>query len=113
MFLLQLKSMSICISSYIMLSKIENSVIHKTINVLCMLYVAGFDFMDPPPLQTLVGAMESLYTLGALDDEGKYSNTKAAPCSIRTFLIIRFTIYLTSTKKACSPAWEGKWRNSR
>jgi ATP-dependent RNA helicase DHX8/PRP22 len=30
----------------------------------------GFDFMDPPPLQTLVGAMESLYSLGALDDEG-------------------------------------------
>eukprot|EP01035_Chromulina_nebulosa_P020626 gene20626-26743_t len=30
----------------------------------------GFDFMDPPPLQTMVGAMESLYTLGALDEEG-------------------------------------------
>eukprot|EP01041_Mallomonas_annulata_P002732 gene2732-5380_t len=30
----------------------------------------GFDFMDPPPIQTMVGAMESLYTLGALDDEG-------------------------------------------
>jgi ATP-dependent RNA helicase DHX8/PRP22 len=30
----------------------------------------GFDFMDPPPIQTLVGAMESLYTQGALDDEG-------------------------------------------
>lgn len=30
----------------------------------------GFDFMDPPPLQTLVGAMESLFSLGALDEEG-------------------------------------------
>ena len=30
----------------------------------------GFDFMDPPPVTTLVNAMESLYTLGALDDEG-------------------------------------------
>lgn len=30
----------------------------------------GFDFMDPPPVQTLVGAMEALYTQGALDDEG-------------------------------------------
>lgn len=30
----------------------------------------GFDFMDPPPIQTLVGAMENLFTLGALDDEG-------------------------------------------
>jgi ATP-dependent RNA helicase DHX8/PRP22 len=30
----------------------------------------GFDFMDPPPVATLIGAMESLYGLGALDDEG-------------------------------------------
>lgn len=30
----------------------------------------GFDFMDPPPVQTLVGALESLYHHGALDDEG-------------------------------------------
>jgi len=30
----------------------------------------GFDFMDPPPVQTLVTAMEALYVQGALDDEG-------------------------------------------
>lgn len=30
----------------------------------------NFDFMDPPPIQTLISAMEALYTLGALDDEG-------------------------------------------
>jgi ATP-dependent RNA helicase DHX8/PRP22 len=30
----------------------------------------GFDFMDPPPPQTLISAMEQLYALGALDDEG-------------------------------------------
>ena len=30
----------------------------------------GFDFMDPPPLATMVGAMQSLFSLGALDDEG-------------------------------------------
>lgn len=30
----------------------------------------GFDFMDAPPIQTLINAMESLWTLGALDDEG-------------------------------------------
>ena len=29
-----------------------------------------FDFMDPPPVQTLVAALENLYALGALDDEG-------------------------------------------
>lgn len=29
-----------------------------------------FDFMDPPPVQTLITALENLYSLGALDDEG-------------------------------------------
>jgi ATP-dependent RNA helicase DHX8/PRP22 len=30
----------------------------------------SFDFMDAPPVQTLVTALEELYGLGALDDEG-------------------------------------------
>ncbi|CAN6452534.1 unnamed protein product [Victoria cruziana] len=30
----------------------------------------SFDFMDPPPPQALVSAMEQLYSLGALDEEG-------------------------------------------
>jgi len=30
----------------------------------------SFDFMDSPPVQTLINAMENLWTLGALDDEG-------------------------------------------
>lgn len=30
----------------------------------------GFDFMDPPPAESMVTAMESLFALGALDDEG-------------------------------------------
>ena len=30
----------------------------------------NFDFMDPPPAQTLLTALESLYALSALDDEG-------------------------------------------
>ena len=30
----------------------------------------GFDFMDPPPPATLVSALEQLYNLGALDEEG-------------------------------------------
>lgn len=29
-----------------------------------------FDFMDPPPIQAMISAMESLYALGALDDDG-------------------------------------------
>lgn len=30
----------------------------------------GFDFMDPPPPNTMLTALEELYCLGALDDEG-------------------------------------------
>jgi len=30
----------------------------------------GFDFMDPPPTQTLIVALHQLYALGALDTEG-------------------------------------------
>eukprot|EP00271_Cylindrocystis_brebissonii_P004980 TRINITY_DN16937_c0_g1_i1.p1 TRINITY_DN16937_c0_g1~~TRINITY_DN16937_c0_g1_i1.p1 ORF type:complete len:1286 (+),score=225.88 TRINITY_DN16937_c0_g1_i1:549-3860(+) len=30
----------------------------------------SFDFMDPPPPQALISAMEQLYNLGALDEEG-------------------------------------------
>eukprot|EP00123_Amoebidium_parasiticum_P017098 comp23708_c0_seq1/m.40778 comp23708_c0_seq1/g.40778 ORF comp23708_c0_seq1/g.40778 comp23708_c0_seq1/m.40778 type:complete len:1218 (-) comp23708_c0_seq1:134-3787(-) len=30
----------------------------------------SFDFMDPPPASTLISAMEMLYSLSALDDEG-------------------------------------------
>merc|ERR1719284_1070734 len=45
-------------------------------NVVLLLKAMGindmldFDFMDPPPVQTLINAMESLWTLAALDDEG-------------------------------------------
>jgi len=30
----------------------------------------SFDFMDPPPAQTMLAGLESLYALSALDDEG-------------------------------------------
>ena len=30
----------------------------------------NFDFMDPPPPETLIRALEQLYALGALNDEG-------------------------------------------
>lgn len=45
-------------------------------NVVLLLKAMGindmlsFDFMDPPPVETMINAMESLWTLGALDDEG-------------------------------------------
>lgn len=31
----------------------------------------NFDFMDPPPAETLLRALESLYALGALNDKGE------------------------------------------
>lgn len=30
----------------------------------------SFDFMDAPPTETMIMALESLHSLGALDDEG-------------------------------------------
>ncbi|KNC98023.1 uncharacterized protein SPPG_06442 [Spizellomyces punctatus DAOM BR117] len=45
-------------------------------NTVLMLKAMGindllnFDFMDPPPVQTLITAMELLFQLGALDNEG-------------------------------------------
>ena len=29
-----------------------------------------FDFMDPPPAETMIRALEMLYALGALNDDG-------------------------------------------
>ena len=31
----------------------------------------GFDFMDAPPVDSMIHALELLHTLSALDDEGK------------------------------------------
>jgi len=45
-------------------------------NTVLMLKAMGindlinFDYMDPPPIQTLVGALEDLYYLSALDNDG-------------------------------------------
>ncbi|CAD7699242.1 unnamed protein product [Ostreobium quekettii] len=33
--------------------------------------LVGFDFMDPPPSETLIRALEQLYALGALNDRGE------------------------------------------
>lgn len=30
----------------------------------------SFDFMDPPPVQSLIAALETLYALNSLDEEG-------------------------------------------
>src|SRR5262249_55616114 len=33
--------------------------------------IIGFEFMDPPPMETLMRALEQLYALGALNDKGQ------------------------------------------
>jgi len=38
-----------------------------------------FDFMDPPPAETLIRALEQLYALGALNDRGEL--TKLGRCT--------------------------------
>ncbi len=50
-------------------------------NVVLMLKSLGihdllrFDFMDPPPTETLLRALEQLYALGALNDRGELTKT--------------------------------------
>ena len=41
-----------------------------TLKALGINNLIEFDFMDPPPVQTLIAAMQQLYNLGALDEEG-------------------------------------------
>ncbi|KAJ8327909.1 DEAH-box ATP-dependent RNA helicase prp22 [Batrachochytrium dendrobatidis] len=56
--------------------------------------LVSFDFMDPPPVQTLVTALELLFQLGALDNEGlltrlgrKMSQFPMDPTMAKTLLI--------------------------
>ena len=37
--------------------------------------------MDPPPVQTLITALESLYALGALDEEGLLTRLGRKVCN--------------------------------
>lgn len=48
----------------------------------------NFGFMDPPPQQTMITALENLYALSALDDEGLLTRLgrKMADCMFASFL---------------------------
>ena len=48
----------------------------------------SFDFMDAPPMETLITAMEQLYTLGALDDEGLLTRLGRRVGKIEYFLAV-------------------------
>lgn len=45
-----------------------------TLKAMGMNDLLKFDFMDPPPAPYLISAMERLYSLGALDEEGLLTN---------------------------------------
>ena len=38
---------------------------------MCIDNLVDFDWMDPPPRDMLIKALESLYALGALNDKGE------------------------------------------
>ena len=55
----------------------------------------GFDFMDPPPEQTMIAAMENLFALGALDDEGLLTRLgrKVSGCFINRILFVGYIVW--------------------
>ena len=44
-----------------------------------------FDFLDPPPAETLIMALEQLYALGALNHQGEL--TKVCTCLLAFMLL--------------------------
>lgn len=52
------------------IQRMNLSMIVLTLKAMGINDLLHFDFMDPPPVQTLVTALELLYQLGALDNEG-------------------------------------------
>lgn len=77
-----------------------------------------FDFMDPPPHETLVLALEQLYALGALNHLGELTKVRlfltvgriqtkpGAPLSIPYCFIVHITLYpsLLTTSVLHEPA---------
>ncbi|KAK3688210.1 ATP-dependent RNA helicase DHX8 [Podospora appendiculata] len=76
-------------------------------NTILMLKAMGindllrFDFMDPPPVNTMLTALEELYALGALDDEGLLTRLgrKMADFPMEPSLA---KVLIASVEKGCS-----------
>lgn len=64
----------------------------------------AFDFMDAPPMQTLISAMEQLHALSALDDEGLLTRLGRR---VRTYWVFSFLFcfLLTCDSKSESMYW--------
>ncbi|MCJ1375604.1 Cyclin-dependent kinase catalytic subunit [Loxospora ochrophaea] len=59
-----------------------------------------FDFMDPPPAETLIRALEQLYALGALNDRGELTKTGRQMAEFPTDPMLAKAI-LASDKYGC------------
>ena len=59
----------------------------------------NFEFMDPPPTPNLVSAMEQLYYLGALDEEGLLTKldteSKGEPSPLYSFNVLSINEYIS------------------
>ena len=56
----------------------------KSLGIIFFSGFVHFDFMDSPPAESLIKALEQLYALGALNDLGEL--TKVSRCSYNTLV---------------------------
>lgn len=59
-----------------------------------------FDFMDPPPAETLIRALEQLYALGALNDRGELTKTGRQMAEFPTDPMLAKSV-LAADKQGC------------
>jgi HrpA-like RNA helicase len=64
--------------------------------------ILGFDFMDKPPRDALVSALEQLYALGCLDDSGNVSEPLGRQCSMFPLDPMFSKAILCSAKFGCT-----------
>ena len=62
------------------MSCVESLGIHDFVN---------FDFMDPPPHETLIKALEHLYALNALNDRGELTKLLVPPGVFHPMALVR------------------------
>ncbi|KAJ0959813.1 hypothetical protein J5N97_000477 [Dioscorea zingiberensis] len=62
----------------------------------------SFNFMDPPAPQALISAMEQLYSLGALDEEGFPNQTRKEKCQSFLWIHPLSKMLLASVDLGCS-----------
>ena len=66
----------------------------------------NFDFMDPPPTETLFRALEQLYALGALNDKGELTKLGRRMAEFPLDPMLAKMLIASETYKVC-------WRRCR